>query len=68
MRSLLGCNLLKIQRTVGRRLIMSNHGAVEEFNRLVKKGYDDHNVRERMDALTGLVEKTGAPVPAWLKK
>ena len=67
-RSLLGCNLLKIQRTVGRRLIMSNHGAVEEFNRLVRKGYDDHNVRERMEALMGLVDKTGAPVPGWLKK
>ena len=37
MRSLLGCNLLKIQRTVGRRLIMSNHDTVKEYNRLVNK-------------------------------
>lgn len=68
MRSLLGCNLLKVQRTVGRRLIMSNHGAVEEYNRLINKGYEEHNIKARLRSLLNIVEKTGAPVPGWLKK
>ena len=56
-RSLLGCNLLKIQRTVGRRLIMSNHGAVTEFIRLVKKGCEEHDDSNRMKDCLRLVKK-----------
>ena len=36
-RSMMGCNLLKIQRTVGRRMTMSNYGAVKEFIRLPRR-------------------------------
>ena len=67
-RSMLGCNLLKIQRTIGRRLTLSNHGAVTEFIRLVKKGCEEHDISHRMKDCLRLVKKIGTPTPKWLKK
>ena len=46
---------------------MSNHGAVEEFNRLVKKGYDDHNIREN-GCSYGTSEEDGRPGPSMAQK
>ena len=68
MRSILGCNLLKIQRTVGRRLTMSNHSAVTEYIRLVKKGCEEHKISNRLDECLRLVNEFGVPTPKWLKK
>ena len=67
-RSVLGCNLLKIQRTVGRRLNMSNHGTVTEFIKLVKEGCEEQNIQSRLEECLSQASKLGTPTPKWLKK
>ena len=62
-RSMLGCNLLRIQHTVGRRLVMSNFSAAQEYNSLVLKGYKDQCIEERIDEVVSLLKKVGRPVP-----
>ena len=43
-RSLLGPNLMKIQRTVARRLVMANKKSVVRYNELVHNVFEDHKI------------------------
>ena len=47
-RSLLGPNLMKVQRSVARRLVMANKKSVERYNEIVQRLFEEHNVMPRM--------------------
>ena len=50
-RSVLGVNLVKIQRSVGRRLVSTNEKATSRYNELVRKLFEQHNIVGRMKDL-----------------
>ena len=66
-RSLLGPNLMKIQRSIARRLVMANKKSVARYNELVKKLFEEHNIIPRMKWLLGKADFYDYPGPQWLE-
>ena len=48
LRSMLGPNLLRIQRSVGRRLVTTNYKSLCSNNAIVRRKFDEHKVVYRM--------------------
>ena len=67
-RSVLGPNLLKTQRLIGRRLITSNEITVRRFNNIVKVRFEKCKIIERMETLITMSDKFEYPPPVWLRK
>ena len=66
-RSMLGRELLKIVRPLGRRLVSTQPRSVERYNEIVEKQFQLHRVPERMEAVDKLSRICGSPTPPWLR-
>ena len=59
--------MLKTQRSIGRRLVMSNERAVEENNRIVRELFDKHKVIERLEEAMSQVDRSPNEIPERLR-
>ena len=66
-RSMLGPNLLKTQRSIGRRLVTSNERAVEENNRIIRELFAKHKVVERLEEAMSQVDRSPNDIPEKLR-
>ena len=62
---MLGPNLMKVQRTVARRLVMANKKSVARYNELVHKLFEEHTIMSRMRWLLHKVDSCEYPGPQW---
>ena len=67
-RSVLGVNLIKIQRSIARRLVSTNKKAVSNYNAMVEKLFCEHDIVGRMRDLIAKADLYGFPGPDWLEK
>ena len=67
-RSVLGTNLVKIQRAVGRRLVSTNAKATRSYNNMVESLFESHRIVPRIKNLLQKVDHCGYPGPPWLEK
>ena len=65
---MLGVNLMKVQRSIARRLVSTNRKATTRYNDLVRKLFEDHNIVPRLDWLIEKADSYGFPGPDWLDK
>ena len=56
-RSMLGPNLLKTQRSIGRRLVTTNERSVQENNRIVRELFAKHKITDRLKKAMDQVDK-----------
>ncbi len=66
-RSLLGEFRYKVCRLVSRRLITSQQGSVNEYNRIVNDQFSQHRIVERLDAINKMTRYCGFPSPNFLR-
>jgi hypothetical protein len=66
-RLLLGEYRYKVCRPVSRRLIMSQQGSVDEYNRIVREQFDRHRIPECLDAVDKMTRYCGLPTPNFLR-
>ena len=66
-RSFLGEYRYKVCRPVSRRLIMSQQGSVDEYNRIVREQFGRHRIPERLDAVDKMTRYCGFPTPNFLR-
>ena len=66
-RSLLGEYRYKVCRPVSHRLIMSQQGSVNEYNRIVREQFDRHRIPECLDAVDKMTQYCGLPTPNFLQ-
>ena len=67
-RSMLGTNLVKIQRAVARRLVSTNEKATNNYNSLVEKHFGEHKVIERLNMFIEKSDLCEYPPPEWLER
>ncbi len=65
-RSLLGEFRYKVCRPISCRLIMSQQGMVNEYNRIVHEQFNQHQIFERLDAVDKMLRYCGFPAPIFL--
>ena len=63
LRSMFGPNLLRIQRSVGRRLVTKNYRALCNNNAIVRKKYQEHNVVQRLKYFIDVSDKCNGKPP-----
>ena len=66
-RSMLGCELLKIAKPPGRRLVSTQPRSVKTYNEIVEKQFLLHRKPEKIDAVDKLFRICGTPTPPRLK-
>jgi hypothetical protein len=66
-RSLLGKFQYKVCRPVSRRLITSQQGSVNEYNRIVNVQFSQHQIVERLDAINKMTRYCRFPSPNFLR-
>jgi hypothetical protein len=67
-RLLLGEFCYKVWRRISRRLITSQQGLVNKYNRIVhNKQFDQHRIVERLDAVDNMTCYCGFPAPNFLR-
>ena len=66
-RSLLGKFWYKVCRPVSRRLITSQQGPVNEYNRTVDDQFSQHQIVKRLDAINKMTRYCGFPSPNFLR-
>ena len=54
LRSMLGPNLMKVQKSIARRLVTTNYKALRNNNAIVRKKYDEHKIVQRLRNLIAL--------------
>ena len=65
--SMLEPNLLKTQRTIGRRRVMSNDRSIAENNKISKDLFNRHRIIERLGEVMRKVDQCGEEIPEQLK-
>jgi len=66
-RSLLGEFQYKVCRPMSRRLIMSQQGLVDEYNRIIHEQFNQHQIFERLNAVNKMSQYCGFPAPNFLR-
>ena len=66
--SVLGPNLLRTQRSIGKRLVMSNQKVVRRFNDLVTVKFEKCSVIEWLETLIAMSDTFEYPTPVWLRE
>jgi hypothetical protein len=66
-RSILGEFWYKVCHPIRRRLIMSQQGSADEYNRIVHRQFDQHCIVERLDAVNKMTRYCGFPAPNFLR-
>ena len=66
-RSLLGEFWHKVCCPISRRLIKSQLGSVDEYNRIIHKQIDQHRIVKGLDAVDKMTQNCGFPAPIFLR-
>lgn len=66
LRSMLGPNLMKVQRSIARRLVTTNYMALRNNNIMLKKMYEEHGIVGKLKNLIKMSDNYHGKPPDWL--